>query len=99
MTQWFRYLSVMLMAACAGIAAAHADTKADVTGSIASGSVSGLPIPRFVSLKADKVNMHIGPAKNYEVKWLYQRAGPEPRGQHHCAGRHQARRRRLFHRD
>ena len=75
MTQWFRYLSVMLMAACAGIAAAHADTKADVTGSIASGSVSGLPIPRFVSLKADKVNMHIGPAKNYEVKWLYQRAG------------------------
>jgi len=75
MTQWFRYLSVMLMAACAGIAAAHADTKTDVTGSIASGSVSGLPIPRFVSLKADKVNMHIGPAKNYEVKWLYQRAG------------------------
>ena len=32
-------------------------------------------MPRFVSLKADKVNMHIGPAKTYEVKWLYQRAG------------------------
>jgi SH3-like domain-containing protein len=39
------------------------------------GSASGLPLPRFVSLKADKVNMHIGPAKTYEVKWLYQRAG------------------------
>ena len=39
------------------------------------GSASGLPLPRFVSLKADKVNMHIGPAKNHEVKWLYQRAG------------------------
>jgi SH3-like domain-containing protein len=39
------------------------------------GSASGLPVPRFVSLKADKVNMHIGPAKNYETKWLYQRAG------------------------
>jgi SH3-like domain-containing protein len=39
------------------------------------GSASGLPVPRFVSLKADKVNMHIGPAKTYEVKWLYQRAG------------------------
>lgn len=36
---------------------------------------SGLPVPRFVSLKSDKVNMHIGPAKTYEVKWLYQRAG------------------------
>jgi len=32
-------------------------------------------VPRFVSLKSDKVNMHIGPAKTYEVKWLYQRAG------------------------
>jgi len=39
------------------------------------GPASGLPLPRFVSLKADKVNMHIGPAKNHEVKWLYQRAG------------------------
>ena len=40
-----------------------------------AGSASGLPVPRFVSLKADKVNMHIGPAKTYETKWLYQRAG------------------------
>ena len=41
----------------------------------AVGASSGLPIPRFVSLKADKVNMHLGPAKTYEVKWVYQRAG------------------------
>ena len=60
----------MLVGAFAGIAAAHAD----VTGSV-NGPVSGLPIPRFVSLKADKVNMHIGPAKHYETKWVYQRAG------------------------
>ena len=40
-----------------------------------TGTASGLPVPRFVSLKSDKVNMHIGPAKTYEVKWLYQRAG------------------------
>jgi SH3-like domain-containing protein len=39
------------------------------------GPASGLPLPRFVSLKADRVNMHIGPAKTYEVKWVYQRAG------------------------
>ena len=64
----------MLIAASAGIGAARADARTDVTGSI-TGSASGLPVPRFVSLKADKVNMHIGPAKHYEVKWLYQRAG------------------------
>ena len=39
------------------------------------GTASGLPVPRFVSVKADKMNVHIGPAKNYEVKWVYQRAG------------------------
>jgi SH3-like domain-containing protein len=60
----------MLIGASAAITAA----QADVTGSI-TGSASGLPVPRFVSLKADKVNMHIGPAKHYEVKYLYQRAG------------------------
>ena len=60
----------MLMAAWVGTASA----RDDVTGSI-TGSVSGLPIPRYVSLKADKVNMHIGPAKHYETKWVYQRAG------------------------
>jgi len=48
----------------------------DVAGQGSSeGSASRLPLPRFASLKADKVNMHIGPAKNFEVKWRYQRAG------------------------
>ena len=55
----------MIFAACAGSAAQGQGT----------GSASGLPVPRFVSLKADKVNMHIGPAKTYETKWLYQRQG------------------------
>ena len=56
----------MLVAAFAAAAPAQADT---------TGSASGLPVPRYVSLKADKVNMHIGPAKHYETKWVYQRAG------------------------
>jgi SH3-like domain-containing protein len=42
---------------------------------LATGPATGLPLPRFVSLKADKVNVHIGPSKTHEVKWLYQRAG------------------------
>ncbi len=41
----------------------------------AVGPVSGLPLPRFVSLKADKVQIRNGPNKNHEVKWVYQRAG------------------------
>ena len=61
-----RCLSVVLVAAFAVATPAQADT---------TGSASGLPVPRYVSLKADKVNMHIGPAKHYETKWVYQRAG------------------------
>jgi len=64
-----------LMGVVLAMSATVAVARADTTGSIAPGSASGLPVPRFVSLKADKVNMHIGPAKHYEVKWLYQRAG------------------------
>jgi len=44
-------------------------------GPIANGSVSGLPVPRFVSLKADRVNVRSGPNKDQEVRWVYTRAG------------------------
>lgn len=39
------------------------------------GSVSGLRIPRFVSLKADRVNVRSGPNKDQDVRWVYTRAG------------------------
>jgi SH3-like domain-containing protein len=36
---------------------------------------SGLPMPRFVTLKANKVNVRRGPASEYPVAWVYQRKG------------------------
>ncbi|MBB3809654.1 SH3 domain-containing protein [Pseudochelatococcus contaminans] len=39
------------------------------------GSVSGLPVPRYVSLKSDRVNLRAGPAKDHRTLWVYQRAG------------------------
>jgi SH3-like domain-containing protein len=41
---------------------------------IAVGSVSGLPMPRFVTLKADRVNVRSGPNKDQDVRWVYTRA-------------------------
>ena len=38
------------------------------------GSVTGLPVPRFVSLKSDRVNVRGGPQKEQEVRWVYTRA-------------------------
>ena len=36
---------------------------------------SGLPLPRYVSLKSSRVNMRIGPGRAYQVQWLYLRRG------------------------
>ena len=34
---------------------------------------SGLPLPRFASLKSDHVNVRGGPNKDHEVAWVYTR--------------------------
>jgi SH3-like domain-containing protein len=36
---------------------------------------SGLPLPRFVSLKSGRVNSRVGPGVNYSVDWMYMKAG------------------------
>ena len=54
--------------------------KGAVTGSIGQEGArpvgpSGLPIPRFVSLKAEKVNVRRGPSSDHPVAWVFQRKG------------------------
>jgi SH3-like domain-containing protein len=41
----------------------------------AAGTATGLPVPRYVSLKSDHVNLREGPSKDHATKWIYQRAG------------------------
>ncbi len=36
---------------------------------------TGLPVPRFVSLKADKVNVRNGPNRDQDVAWIFTRSG------------------------
>jgi len=38
-------------------------------------TASGLPVPRFASLKSDRVNMRTGPGTQYPTTWVYRRAG------------------------
>ncbi len=40
-----------------------------------TGGETGLPLPRFVSLKSSKVNVRVGPSRNHAVVWVYQRKG------------------------
>ena len=37
------------------------------------GSNTGLPLPRFASLRADAVNLRSGPGTRYPIQWVYKR--------------------------
>jgi len=66
-----RWLLIALSIACvapgANVAAAPAEQAA-------TGPASGLPVPRFVSLKSDRVNVRAGPTKDHDVVWVYARS-------------------------
>jgi SH3-like domain-containing protein len=44
-------------------------------GQSQAGRTSGLPVPRFVSLDADPVNVRFGPGRQYPVNWVFAREG------------------------
>jgi SH3-like domain-containing protein len=60
-------------------AVATAEPAGEITGSLSHPTAimgaSGLPLPRFVSLKAEKVNVRRGPASEHQVAWVFQRRG------------------------
>ncbi len=39
------------------------------------GTATGRLVPRYVSLKTDRVNLREGPSKDHPTKWVFQRAG------------------------
>ena len=39
------------------------------------GSDSGLPIPRFVSIKSGEANVRVGPGRDFRVDWVFTRVG------------------------
>jgi SH3-like domain-containing protein len=38
-----------------------------------AGRSTGLPVPRFVSLATDRVNVRFGPGKQYPINWVFAR--------------------------
>lgn len=82
------FISAFVALSCVAVAAGglywtfgkkHRTPNAEITGSL--GSVpsqvgpSGLPVPRFVSLKTEKVNVRKGPSSDHDVAWVYQVKG------------------------
>ncbi len=76
-----RRFAAALLAAVAlsilGVAAAVAQAKGQKKGTdiaLGRGPVTGLPVPRFVSLKSDRINVRSGPSRDQDVRWVYTRA-------------------------
>lgn len=65
--------SAVLLVASGGTAQSIAQSMVGARG--ATQSVSGLPLPRFVSLKSDRVNLRNGPGTDYPTAWVLRRAG------------------------
>src|SRR5712671_2175586 len=61
--------------ALALIAALTCAATARAAGEFGTGPKSGLPMPRFVSLKPDRVNVRGGPTRDHDVTFVYTRAG------------------------
>jgi len=41
----------------------------------ALGTETQLPLPRFVSLRSNEINLRTGPGINYPIEWIYRRRG------------------------
>jgi SH3-like domain-containing protein len=51
------------------------ETTASIGAAPRTVGSSGLPIPRFVSIKAEKVNVRRGPSSDHAVSWVFNRKG------------------------
>lgn len=65
----------VVLALMLGLAGSASDADAGAVGTGEVGPVSGLPLPRFVSLKSDEVNLRAGPGREYPTQWVFRRAG------------------------
>lgn len=66
-----RAVGALILALClAGtVQAQEADPRSDMIVR------SGLPVPRFVTLRSDEVNLRTGPGRAYPIEWVFVRAG------------------------
>lgn len=68
----FKYLGV----ASAGLMlAAFMLVSALSCGRAEAAQGTGLPLPRFVSLRSDEVNVRTGPGSGYPIEWVFTRRG------------------------
>jgi SH3-like domain-containing protein len=71
--------TIVLLAICFSAALDHGAFAGDGAINAQYGNAqyrgSGLPLPRFATLKADEVNVRTGPGPRFPVEWILKRKG------------------------
>ncbi len=78
MTTHNRFIILAFLLSCLAAfppATTTAQQRATIDPAARKPGPSGLPVPRFVSLKADEVNVRRGPGWDHAVAWVFRRAG------------------------
>ncbi|WP_321395495.1 SH3 domain-containing protein [Emcibacter sp.] len=65
----FRFLTIVAFALMINLPAQSISKETVVIGK------SGYPVPRFVSLAKETVNVRTGPDRQYPIKWVFKRKG------------------------
>lgn len=69
------FAGLALAALVAGTASVEAAPPAGGGPETGLGPVTKLPLPRYASLKTDRINLREGPSKDHRTLWVFQRAG------------------------
>ncbi len=67
--------AVLAVFACAFLTGLATPSLAQANSAETRGTATGLPLPRFVSLKASRVNLRKGPGVEYPTAWVFRQAG------------------------
>lgn len=68
-------IRLILALAVIGLLASGETTAGAQQNGAAVGDSSGLPVPRFVSLGSDRINVRRGPGTRYPIAWIFVREG------------------------
>jgi SH3-like domain-containing protein len=72
--QWLALGAALGMTAL-GACSRHGPSPSDAAAVQGRQTPSGQPVPRYVSLKFDKVNARAGQGDDYDLKWVYHAKG------------------------
>ncbi len=68
-----KFFRTAALFAAIAFTAVHPSQAANAADNV--GTVTKLPIPRFVSLRASQTNLREGPSVDHRISWVFKRAG------------------------